>query len=79
MIYDLVCSLDTPEIAAQRGISCDEYIKKIEERMSDDKTKEGIKTFLTYNPQGYLLDPLLYNNQRIIPTVKDSEEFLFAL
>lgn len=48
MIYDLVCSLDTPEIASQGGITCDEYIKKIEERMSDDKTKEGIKRMFDF-------------------------------
>ena len=48
MIYDLVCSLDTPEIAAQGGITCDEYIKKVEERMSDDKTKEGIKRMFDF-------------------------------
>ena len=48
VIYDLLCTLDTPEIEEKGGITFDEYVAKVNERMSDRKTKEGIRRLFDF-------------------------------
>ena len=48
VIYDLLCTLDTPEIEEKGGITFDEYVSKVNERMSDRKTKEGIRRLFDF-------------------------------
>ena len=48
VIYNIVCSMDTPEIAAKGGITIEEYIQKVQEKMSDDITKDGIKRLFEF-------------------------------
>ena len=48
VIYDLLCTLDTPEIEKKGGITFDEYVAKVNERMSDRKTKEGIRRLFDF-------------------------------
>ena len=48
VIYDLLCTLDTPEIEEKGGITFDEYVTKVNERMSDRKTKEGIRRLFDF-------------------------------
>jgi Ca2+-binding EF-hand superfamily protein len=48
VIYELICTLDTPEIEEKGGVTFDEYVAKVNERMSDRKTKEGIKRLFDF-------------------------------
>ena len=48
VIYDLLCTLDTPEIEEKGGITFEEYVTKVNERMSDRKTKEGIRRLFDF-------------------------------
>lgn len=48
VIYELICKLDTPEIKKAGGVTYDQLIELIQEKMSDDKTKEGIKRMFDF-------------------------------
>lgn len=48
VIYDLLCKLDTPEVKKAGGITYDQLVEMIQEKMSDDKTKEGIKRLFDF-------------------------------
>lgn len=59
MIYEMIKSLDTPEVAEKGGITYDEYVEAIERMMSDSTTKEGIRRMFDF----FNIDP----NSRTLP------------
>lgn len=47
-IYEIISSFATPEVQEEGGITFEQYFDAIKEKMTDDKTKEGIRRLFEF-------------------------------